>query len=448
MTTASPNVPAPAPGWGRSRAGGQRFRLGVFLLWARLVTGAGAEPGAFPEFRPDAARDYLQAVVQGVQDSVGEGPDACYALARVRSQLGEKEAAERWARQALERDPRRPEIQVFLAEMLILQDRMAEAVGFLRQALALKPDNPGGHYRLGMALDRLGDREGARHALETAVRHAPEDATTRLVLGRLLLDQGEVREAAVNLQKACQLDPELSGAFYALSQAQGRLGETESARRSLETFRALKQREKAELDARNASYDDARFMRTLAAGFHTEVAGLLLRQQQAALAEAHLRQAVLIAPAEPAAYDMLAGLLVKARKLAEARGLCEALVRLRPHQATAHVNLGTLLLQLGDHPAALQALRRALELDPAQPAALNNLARYYLGARREPAEALDLARRLADVQPTAASYDLLGWAWFVNGKTNEARTAAARAVELDPANRVYRERYQRLVQQP
>jgi Flp pilus assembly protein TadD len=93
-------------------------------------------------------------------------------------------------------------------------------------------------------------------------------------------------------------------------------------------------------------------------------------------------------------------------------------------------------------------LRRALELDPAQPAALNNLARHYLGARREPAEALDLAQRLADVQPTAASYDLLGWALYVNGRTNEARTAAARAVELDPANRVYRERLERLGQQP
>ena len=418
------------------------------LLGVVLCPRAWAEPSLLPEFKPEAARAYLQAVVQGVQDAVGDGPDACYALARIRNQLGEKEAAERWARRALERDPRRPDIQGFLADLLILQDRMAEAAGFLRQALALKPDSPGGHYRLGMALDRLGDREGARNALETAVRQASDDATTRLVLGRLLLDQGEVREAATHLEKACQLDPKLSGAFYALSQAWGRLGDVDGARRSLETFRELKQQEKAELDARNTGYDDERFMRALAAGFHTEVAGLLLRQQQSSLAEAHLRQAVLIAPAEPAAYEMLAGLLVKVGRPAEAREPCEALVRLRPSQATYQVNLGTLLLRLGDHPAALQALRRALDLDPAQPAALNNLARYYLGARREPAEALELSRRLADVQPTAASYDLLGWALYANGSTNEARAAAARAVELDPANPVYRERLERLGPQP
>jgi Flp pilus assembly protein TadD len=51
---------------------------------------------------------------------------------------------------------------------------------------------------------------------------------------------------------------------------------------------------------------------------------------------------------------------------------------------------------------------------------------------------------LVELRPVAASYDLLGWALYVNGRTEEARAAATQAVELDPDNPVYRERLQRL----
>ena len=417
-----------------------------WALWSSLwVLGwAEGEPAAFPEFKAEAARAYLQTIVQTVQAEAGAEADACFILARVRDQLGEKGEAERLARRALECDPRRAEIQVFLAGLLILQDRMEAAAGCLRQAVQLKPEIPGGYRQLGMVLDRLGDREGARKAFEMGIQQAPQDGTAWLVLGRLLLDQGRTGDALLHLEKARQLDPKLSGAFYALSQAQSRLGAAEAARDSMKTFQQLKQLEKADLDAKNTGYDDEKLMRVLAAGFHTEVAELFLRKQQAALAEAHLRQAVRIAPQEPRGYEVLAALLVQTGRLAEARGLYEALVRLKPRQAGYRLNLGTVLLQLKDHAAAMEELKRALELDPEQPEALGNLARFYLSARRDLPEALGLCRRLVELQPTAASYDLLGWACYVNGQTNEARAAGAQAVEREPTNAVYRERYQRL----
>ncbi|MCZ7639955.1 MAG: hypothetical protein M5U12_30250 [Verrucomicrobia bacterium] len=89
-------------------------------------------------------------------------------------------------------------------------------------------------------------------------------------------------------------------------------------------------------------------------------------------------------------------------------------------------------------------MKQALELDPQQPAALNNLARLYLGTGAQRSAALELSRRLVEVQPVAASYDLLGWALYANGLTNEARVAAGKAVELDPTNTMYRARLQRL----
>ncbi len=427
-----------------------RFRL--LLLLSIVAAGIGspeaAEVPGFPPFHPGAERAYLQAAIAAAEGPLGDGAEGCHALARVQSQLGNKEAAERWARRAIELGSPPPEILGFLAELLILQDRMDEAVTCLRQLIAVRPQSPAAHYRLGMALDRLGDREGARRALEVAITQAPGDAAARLVLGRLLLDSGEAAEAAVQLGKACELDPNLAGAFYALAQAQTRLNDLDGSARSLDTFKRLKERERSELDSRNTAYDDARFMRTLAAGFHVEIAGLLARQQQWPGAEAHLRQAIAIAPTESTAYERLGAMLLKAGRLVEARDLYEGRTRSRPDDAAGWLNLGTVRLQLRDPSAGVSALKRALELDPNQPAALNNLARFYLGSRQELPEALALARRLVTVQPSAASYDLLGWALYANGNPDEARGAATRAVELAPTNQVFRERLQRLMTPP
>ena len=242
-------------------------------LWWALLASAGlsgwarGEVVAFPEFTANTARAYLQVIVQTIQVQAGAEADGCFILARVQSQLGDANQAERLARQALERDPNRGEIQAFLAGLLIQQDRMEEAADYLRQALALKPEIPGGYRRLGMVLDRLGDREGARKALERGVHQDPQDAAAQLSLGRLLLDQGADTEAITHLRIACQLDPGSANAFYVLARAQTQTGDQESSRQSLKTYQQLKQKEKADLDARNKAYDDERFMRVLAAGF-------------------------------------------------------------------------------------------------------------------------------------------------------------------------------------
>ncbi len=407
------------------------------------------EASPLPEFRSGTAREYLTNIIQIVQvqtvtTNKATLPDACFAQARVQSHLGEKEAAEYWARRGLRLASNRVDIQLFLADLLVRQDRMEEAAQTLRQALAAKPDLAGGQRQLGGVLDRLGDREGARKAFETAVQQAPRDATARLLLGRLLLDTGQPREALTNLQEACRLNPGLSGAFYALSEAQGQLGDDEGAKTSMQTFQRLKQREKTELDDQNLAYDDRKFMTALAAGFHIEAATLLLAQKQPGLAETHLRQALRISPDELPAHEALATLLRQAGRLTEARTCYESLVRLQPNQAASHLNLGTLLLELKDYPAAVQAMKAALAIDPKQPQALGNLARFYLANRRELPKALELTRRLVEARPVAANYDLLGWALFANGQTNEARAAARQAVDLEPTNTGYRARFERL----
>ncbi|HEX4646942.1 MAG TPA: tetratricopeptide repeat protein [Verrucomicrobiae bacterium] len=403
---------------------------------------------AFPEFSVEDAQHYLEIVAPAFQAQAGEALDTYFILARLQNRLGHQDEAERLARQALARDAHRADIQSFLGELFIQQDRLQEAAGCLRRAIELDPKRAADHRRLGMVLDRLGNRPGAREEFAAGLRLAPADATAQLLLGRLLLDEKQPAEAAAHLAKACQLDPSSANAFYVLSQAQAQLGDQNASKKTLENFQQLKQKEKQTLAANDAAYDDQKIMRSVTVGFHTDAGTLFFQRGRADLAEAHLRQAVRIDPKAVQPCEMLVGYYSRTGALPSAREMYENLTRLRPQQTTYHVNLGTVLLRLKEYPAAAEELKRALELDPKQPEALNNLTRFYLGARRELPEALTLCRRLIDLEPTAANYDLLAQVCYANGQTNDARVASAQAVERDPNNPIYRERQRHLTPNP
>ncbi|HEY5911779.1 MAG TPA: tetratricopeptide repeat protein [Verrucomicrobiae bacterium] len=406
-----------------------------------------AQTNALPDFGVESARAYLRALAGVISEQVGASSEGYLCLARVQDQLGEKGEAEQLARKALKSDPARSDIAVFLADILIRQDRMEEAAACLRQAVERDPKCAGGYRRLGMVLDRLGDRAGAQDAFAAAVQQAPADASAWLLRGKAFLDEGKLKEAVADLEKACQLDPALANAYYPLFQAQTRLGNQDAARTALNKFQELKKAEKRDVGIlTDDQRDDKTDLRAFAAGVHRAAAAVLLREGKTATAQEHLLRAVHIAPTEPEAHELLGQTLVRQGRLAEARTNLEEVVRLRPNAATDRVNLSTLLFQLKESAPAVAELKRALELDPKQPAALHNLARYYLTSRNELPEGLALAQRLVEVDRSAVSYDLLGWACFANGKTNEAIVATAEAVRREPGNTVYSARLRRLQQ--
>ena len=408
---------------------------------------AQAGTAVFPEFSVATARDYLQAVAQVVQTQAVAGAEVSFIQARMQSQLGREDEAERLARQALGKEPERADILSFLAQIAIRQERLAEALAWLRQAVQLDPKVPEGYQRLGMVLDRRGDRPGARAAFEAGLRERPEDGTLLLLLGRLLLDEGQPKEACVILEKGCQASPNAANAFFVLSQAQMRLGQAEAARETLKTFRTLRDKEMEHETAMTVAYDDEKALRKAALELHTSAATLLAREGQDNLAEAHLQQVLRVAPAEALGYERLASFYVRKQLLPLAREVYEEMAKRWPSNAAYRVNLGTLLLQL-KKTAGTEELRRALALDPNQTEALRNLAAYLLGTRQETTEALALCVRLVAVQPTAANYDLLGWAYYTNGQGKEARAATAKAVEREPNNPTYREHLRRLEDAP
>ena len=429
------------------------LRVSFFFLFSfiaaclsQVVWSAEAQTNALPQFQVKTAREYLHSFCAVVPVELGTNADALYFQARLASYLGDKKEAERFAGQALELQKNRADIAVFLADMLIREDRMDEALVLLRKAVRADANIDGGQRRLGMVLERLGDRPGAGAAFSAAVSVNPKDGTARMLLGKYLMEQGDLKEALTNLEMACQLDPDSANPYYPLFQVQGKLGDKEAADKTLKKFRELKKIETAGqgMLTDNGDKDNEANLRSSTAGFHIELANLLLKKGQEVLMEDHLRRAIQIDPAQPLAYQLLANWYLQKSRLPEARSLFEELTRLQPKDVSVRVNLGTLLLQLKDYPAAVEQLKAALELEPTQVQALNNLARHYLTARQQLPEALALCQRLVANDPQAASYDLLGHACYLKCKTNEALKALGTAVEKDPANAAYRQRYDRL----
>jgi tetratricopeptide (TPR) repeat protein len=418
-----------------------------FLFWFPTASWcAAAQTNTLPQFQVKTAREYLQSLCQMIPLELGTNAGTFYTQARLESHLGDKREAERLAREALEMQTNRADIAVFLADILIREDRMDEAAILLRKAVQADPAIDGGQRRLGMVLERLGDRRGAGAAFMAAVSVNPKDGTARMLLGKYLMEEGNLKEAVTNLELACRLDPESANPYYPLFQAESKLGNREAADKALKKFKELRKVENTGMGtlSDNGDSDNEANLRSYTAGFHTELAELLLKQGQEVLAESHLRQAIQIAPKEPQAYQILANWYLHKGKLPEARSLFEELTRWQPKDVSVRVNLGTLLLQLKDYPAAVEQLNSALELEPTQAQALNNLAQHYLNTRQHLPEALVLCQRLVACDPQATSYDLLGHAFYSNGKTNEALKALGTALEKDPGNAVYRQRYERL----
>jgi tetratricopeptide (TPR) repeat protein len=126
--------------------------------------------------------------------------------------LGPANAAEPvgYLRVALAMRPDSPGVLTNLGEAMEIQGDLAGAVAALWKAIALKPDLAPAHRDLGYALRRQGDLAGAIVALQRANALKPDFFMAHLVLGQALEEQGDLHGAVAAYQKAIALKPDLA----------------------------------------------------------------------------------------------------------------------------------------------------------------------------------------------------------------------------------------------
>ena len=134
---------------------------------------------------------------------------------------------------------------------------------------------------------------------------------------------------------------------------------------------------------------------------------------ETAKAEATLRKAVEIDPAQLRAYAMLGQLYFSQKRLAEAEQSFREVIQRNPGSVPAATMLGMLLQQQGRTPEAEKEYQRILAIDARSAVAANNLACIYLDGNRNLDEALQLAQTAQQElvqEPHVA--DTLGWIYY------------------------------------
>lgn len=116
-----------------------------------------------------------------------------------------------------------------LADLLVEQGCLREAVSYYSRALEIKPDYAKVHTNLGAALRQLGESdEAVRHYWE-ALRIDPSDWKARYNLGNLLAGMGDIEAAIVNYSEALKIKPDYAKAHNNLGVALIRRGRLEEA---------------------------------------------------------------------------------------------------------------------------------------------------------------------------------------------------------------------------
>jgi tetratricopeptide (TPR) repeat protein len=160
-----------------------------------------------------------------------------FSVALVYLRRGHVQLAEYHLRRTRRLDPHFPRVHETLGEVLLRRAALSEAIPVLRTALQVDPYSWYGHYLLGNALARRRLWKSAYDEFALAVDMGPDEPLSWLMCGEMLLHLDRLDEAERYLNKALQLDPEMSEAAADIGLVCTRRGDRE---RALEYFdRAL-----------------------------------------------------------------------------------------------------------------------------------------------------------------------------------------------------------------
>lgn len=221
---------------------------------------------------------YLHAEqeIKKTLDLVSDEPRYYELLALVHQAQGRLQLADEAYRLALQQTEVPPSVLVNYSTLLLLLDRLDEAIDMAQQALrsphygkpelaytnlglaylkkgALpqaveqfrtaithQPDLPEAHYNLGLVYSRLGEREQAIRAFREAIRYRPSYVAAYSSLGKALLEAGRMDEAHVALEQVVSLGKALLKA-----------GRTDEARLAFEHVVALAPNSDMAMTSRN-----------------------------------------------------------------------------------------------------------------------------------------------------------------------------------------------------
>lgn len=134
---------------------------------------------------------------------------AALQRAVIAEKKGDPQAAIDLTRRAIERHPRDVEGYLYLGGFYEAAKRFPEAAAALREGLAVAPENPRLHFRLGTVLDKMGERQECIREMEKAIALDPKDSVALNYLGYTLADMGiRLEDAEDYIKRALVVRPD------------------------------------------------------------------------------------------------------------------------------------------------------------------------------------------------------------------------------------------------
>ncbi len=337
--------------------------------------------------------------------------DACL------ERMGDGAGALTFLHRGVECNPDEPYFRALLANALLRQQRVEEAVAVCQEAIALAPKDPEdpGAKTYAQALNMIapvlakaGKREEAETELRRAIQLKDDDHVTHVILGHLLEDAGRLNEAEKEFRRAIQLKEDFAAAHNDLGALLTRQGK----------------REEAEDEYRRAMQLDNDPTPHYNLGLH------LAEKGRAEEAEQEYRRAIQIQDDYAAAHNALAILLAREGKREEAEKEYRLALRIQENFADAHDNLGALLYGESRWEEAEKEFRRALQLREDDATSHNNLAAVLkVEGKREEAEK-EFRRAIQIQDDYVLAHRSLGNLLTDEGRRDEAEKEYRRAIEL------------------
>jgi tetratricopeptide (TPR) repeat protein len=290
-------------------------------------------------------------------------------------------------------------------------DKPQDAAGFLRAAVASRPQASAAHNNLALVLEGQGMQDEALACFRKAIAIDPRNSHFHINLGHALSRMGRLTEAIASCRHAIQLDPNKPMAHSALGIALRGSGKADEA---IEC-----QRHAIRLDPRNAM-------------LYTNLGSTLWAGRKVDEAIACFRQAIALDPRYARAHHGLGNALEVKRKVDEAIECWRKAMSLDPRYAGPHRNLGVVLLRQRKLDEAIACFRQAIVLNPR-----DARAHYELGNALDDKgmgdEAIRCYRQSIALDPRAAeTHTNLGVSLTATGKADEAIECHRRALALNP----------------
>jgi protein O-GlcNAc transferase len=156
-------------------------------------------------------------------------------LSVVLERQGKTDASIQAIQSAVSLSPAGAEVRFNLANLLRLNDRLAEAETCYREALAIKPDYGDAHLNLGITLKAEGRAEQAELCYRRALQIDPDNVPAHSNLAIVLWHLGQLDEAESHYRRAIEIEPnraELHSNLASLLIRRGRLAESEASCRA------------------------------------------------------------------------------------------------------------------------------------------------------------------------------------------------------------------------